>query len=65
MQRTKTIWTIIKEGHIRIIPVKFDQNPSSSLGDVLSFEAIVDDHSSSPWANGSGELKTHLEAQSS
>ena len=31
MQQTRTIWTIIKEGHIRIIPVK------------LSFEAIVDD----------------------
>ena len=31
MQRTRTIWTIIKEGDIRIIPVK------------LSFEAIVDD----------------------
>ena len=31
MQRTRTIWTIIKEGDKRIIPVK------------LSFEAIVDD----------------------
>ena len=24
---------IIKEGHIRIIPAKFGQNPTSSLGD--------------------------------
>ena len=24
-----------KEGHIRIIPTKFGQNPASSLGDVL------------------------------
>ena len=32
MQRTQTIWTIIKEGHIRIIPAKFGQNPTSSLG---------------------------------
>ena len=27
-----TILTIIKVGHIRIIPAKFGQNPTSSLG---------------------------------
>ena len=32
MQHTWTIWTIIKEGHIRNIPAKFGQNPTSSLG---------------------------------
>ena len=32
MQRTSTIWTIIKKGHIRINPAKFGQNPASSLG---------------------------------
>ena len=33
---TRTIWTIFKEGHIRIIPTKFGQNPASSLGgDIL------------------------------
>ena len=32
MQRTWTIWKIIKEGYISIIPVKFGQNPTSSLG---------------------------------
>ena len=59
MQWTGTIWTIIKEGHIRIIHAKFGKNPASSLGgDVL--EAIGDDaqrifnsHNSSPWASGS------------
>ena len=30
MQQTRTIWTIIKESHIRIIPTKFGQNPVSS-----------------------------------
>ena len=35
MQRTWTIWTNIKEGHIRIISTKFGQNPTSSLGDVI------------------------------
>ena len=36
MQRTGTIRTIIKEGHIRIISAKFGQNPARSLGgDVL------------------------------
>ena len=36
MQWTGTIWTIIKEGHMRIIPAKFGQYPASSLGgDVL------------------------------
>ena len=36
MQRTITIWTIIKECHIRIIPAKFGKNRDSSLGgDVL------------------------------
>ena len=32
MQWTGTIWTIIIEGHIRIFPAKFGQNPTSSLG---------------------------------
>ena len=41
MQWTGTIWTFIKEGHIRIIPAKFGKNQAGSLGgDVL--EAIVD-----------------------
>ena len=35
MQQTIAISTIIKDGHIRIIPAKFGQNPASSLGDVL------------------------------
>ena len=30
MQWTGTIRTILKEGHIRIIPTKFGQNPASS-----------------------------------
>ena len=35
-QGTGTIWTIIKEGHIRIIPAKFGKKPAISLwGDVL------------------------------
>ena len=59
MQWTGTIWTIIKEGHIRIIRAMFGKNSASSLGgDVL--EAIGDDarqtfnnHNSSPWASGS------------
>ena len=29
-QWTGTIWTILKEGHIRIIPTKLGQNPASS-----------------------------------
>ena len=32
MQWTGTTWTIIKEGHIRIIPAKFGKNPAGSLG---------------------------------
>ena len=36
MQQTETVWTIIKEVYIRIIPAKFGQNPASCLGgDVL------------------------------
>ena len=31
MQWSWTIWTIIKEGHIRIIPAKFGQNQISNL----------------------------------
>ena len=30
MLQTKTIWTIILGGHIRIIPAKFGPNPASS-----------------------------------
>ena len=32
MQLTETNWTIVKEGHIRSIRVKFGQIPASSLG---------------------------------
>ena len=32
MQRTGTIWTTLKEGETRIIPVKFGQIPTSGLG---------------------------------
>ena len=32
MQRTGTIWTILKEDQSRNIPVKFDQIPTSGLG---------------------------------
>ena len=32
---TGTIWTIIKDNHMRIIPAKFGQNPAYSIGDVL------------------------------
>ena len=35
MQHTRTIWTNLKEGHIRFITAKFGQNPASSLGDGL------------------------------
>ena len=61
MQGTKTIWTIIKKDHgsslVQIHPLVKEE---------IHFEAIVDDerprwtsndHISSPWANGSGELK--------
>ena len=68
MQWTKTIWTILKEGHIRIISSKFGQNPASSLGIGVIWSncgrrtthdgrRTPNDHNSSPWANGSGELK--------
>ena len=33
MQWTRTIWTTLKEDQIRIIPVKFGQNPISGLGE--------------------------------
>ena len=35
MQRTGTIWIIMKDGHIRINPAKFGQNLISTLGDDL------------------------------
>ena len=36
MQETGPIWTIFKEGHIKLIPAKFGQNPARGLGgDVL------------------------------
>ena len=36
MKRTITIWTVIKDDHIRLIPAKFGKNPDGSLGgDVL------------------------------
>ena len=36
MQWTAIIWTIFKQGHIRMIPTKFGLNPASCLGgDVL------------------------------
>ena len=31
MQRTETIWKMIKEAHIRIIPAKFGQNLASGV----------------------------------
>ena len=67
MQWTGIIWTILKEGHIRISPTKFGQNPASSEGgDVVwsngqhttdDTRRTSNDNNSSPWANGSGELK--------
>ena len=39
MHWTGTIWTILKEDHIRIITTKFGQNP---VVKEKSFEAIVD-----------------------
>ena len=63
MQWTRTIF---KECH-KIIPTNFGQNPAGSLGDVLwsnrwrhmthYAQWTSNDHNSSPWANGSGELK--------
>ena len=41
MQRTRTIWTNIKEGYIRIIPAKFVQI-QPVVKEEMSFEAIVD-----------------------
>ena len=36
MQRTRNIRTIIRKGHIGILPVEFGKNPARSLGgDVL------------------------------
>ena len=32
MQRTRTIWTTVKEDQSTIIPVKFGQIPNSGLG---------------------------------
>ena len=71
MQRT--IWTIIKEGHIRIIPAKFGQILTSSLGgEEMSFKSIVNgrtdddrwrtktDHKSSPCHYVKGELKMFI-----
>ena len=44
MQWTGTICTIIKEGHIRVIPAKFGSNPASSyIYKEMSFKAIVND----------------------
>ena len=71
MQQTITIWTIIKEGHIRIIPAKFCQNRAISLGSDVHWSNIVDDtqrttrdgprtsndHKSSQWANDTDELE--------
>ena len=72
MQRTKIILAIIKEGYIRIIPIKFCQNPASSQGwddlwgklltpDDHAGRRTYNDHNSSQWAKGSGELiKTYI-----
>ena len=35
MQQTKTIWTILVEGHPRIICVKLFQNWTRDLGEVV------------------------------
>ena len=39
MQLVGTIWTIIKEGHIRIIPAKFGKKMKPVVYE-MSFEAI-------------------------
>ena len=56
--------TLIKEGQIRIIPAQFGQNPGSSLGgELLTTHAgwrLSNDHNSSLWAFGSGELNKHV-----
>ena len=31
MQRIRTVWTITKEGYIRIIPTKFGKKPKAQL----------------------------------
>ena len=69
MQRTGTIWTFIKEGHIRVFLAKFCQNPFSSLGDDVLWSncwrhttqdrSTSNGQNKSPWANDSGELKIH------
>ena len=62
MQQTNTIWTINKEGHMRIISAKFGKNLANCL-DV--FKATVykerwkfNNHNSSPI--GSGELNKRV-----
>ena len=42
MQWTRTIWTIFKEGHIRIIRTKFGKI-QPVVKEEMSFEVIVDD----------------------
>ena len=75
MQGTKTIWTLFKEGYIRIVPIKFGQNPASSLGEVAlwsncwqrtthDWRQTFNDQNSSPWANGTLKLMAiHLSNQ--
>ena len=43
MQRTGTIGTIIKEGHIRIILAKFGENPACSFGAIVDNSQIMMD----------------------
>ena len=72
MQRTKIIWTTLKEDQPRIIPVKFGQIPIKWFRRRCCLKNVngqtdgrgrrrrtVGDHNSSPWAFGSGELKTY------
>ena len=63
MQWSETIWTIFKEGYIRIIPTKFGQNPASSLRDHVLWSncwqrTTHDARRTSNDHKSSGELKT-------
>ena len=70
MQGTTTIWTIIRKALISIISAKFGKNVARTLGDVLwsncgrrtthSIWQTSNDHNSSTWANGWGELKISI-----
>ena len=63
MQWTGTIWTIIEEEHLRIIPAKYGQNQASSLGgDVLwsyCYPRITKAHIEPRWAKNTSLNKYH------